>query len=63
MPSFEARSLEILEAVEGNPKKSSLLVDKLEAILDEAFNDYSREMELAVEFEQSETDRETEQKD
>lgn len=61
--SFEARSLEILEAVEGNPKKSSLLVDKLEAILDEAFNDYSREMELAVEFEQSETDRETEQKD
>lgn len=53
--AFEARSLEIIEAMEGNPKKSSALVDKLEAILDEAFNDYSREMELTVEFEESDT--------
>lgn len=61
--AFEARSLEIIEAVEGSPKKASALVDRLEAILDEAFNDYSRELELTVEFEQTETDRETEQKD
>lgn len=49
--AFEARSLEIAEAVDGNPKKAAGLVEILEAILDEGFNEYSREMEFNVEFE------------
>lgn len=52
--AFEARALEIIDAVDGNPKKSARLTELLETILDEAFNEYSREMELTVEFEQSE---------
>lgn len=50
--AFEARSMEIIEAVEGTPKKSAALIDLLENILDEAFNEYSREMEFVVEFKQ-----------
>lgn len=52
--AFEARGLEIIEKVEGNPKKAAALVDLLEAIFDEALNAYSREMELTVEFEKPE---------
>ncbi len=53
--SFEARSLEIIEAVDGNPKKSASLVELLEQIFDEALNGYSREMEFEVEFELTDT--------
>lgn len=56
--SLEARSLDIVASVDGNFKKAASLVELLEAILDEAFNDYSREMELTVEFMEQENDRE-----
>lgn len=49
--AFEARSLEIIEAIEGNPKKAQALIDLLETIFDEALNAYSREMELTIQFE------------
>lgn len=51
---FEARSLEIIEAVEGNPRKSAVLIELLEKIFDEALNAYSCEMELTVQFEMPE---------
>lgn len=50
--AFEARALEILEAVEGNPKKALLLVEKLEAIFAETLNEYARKMDFVVEFEE-----------
>ena len=53
--AFEVKNLEIIEAVDGNPKKSSSLVDLLEKIFDEAFNIYSREMDFTVEFEDIES--------
>ncbi len=46
--AFEARSLDLVADVEGNPRKAPLLVERLEAILDEAFNEYSREMPIEV---------------
>lgn len=46
--AFEAQHLDLVALVEGNPKKGAALVEKLEAILDEALNEYSREMEFEV---------------
>lgn len=48
--AFESRNLDLVDAVEGNPKKGAALVELLEGILDEALNEYSGEMEFAVTF-------------
>lgn len=48
--AFEAKSLDIVSIVDGNPKKASSLIEYLETLLDEAFNEYSREMEFEVVF-------------
>lgn len=48
--ALEAKSLDIISALDGNPKKSLPLQELLEGILDEAFNSYSREMEFELEF-------------
>ncbi|MDE7063908.1 MAG: hypothetical protein K2O70_00330, partial [Desulfovibrionaceae bacterium] len=48
----EARHLDLVALVEGNPKKGAALVEKLEALLDEVLNEYSRELEFEVTFEQ-----------
>lgn len=49
--AFEARHLDLVALVDGNPKKGAALVEKLETLLDEALNEYSREMEFEVTFE------------
>lgn len=48
--AFEARNLDMVEAVDGNPKKGATMVECLEQILDEALNEYSQEMEFEVTF-------------
>lgn len=48
--AFESAALDILAAVDGNPKKALVLTEQLEKILDDALNDYSREMEFEVTF-------------
>ena len=48
--ALEAKSLDIISVIDGNPKKSLPLQELLEGILDEAFNSYSREMEFELEF-------------
>lgn len=49
--AFEAQHLDLVALVDGNPRKGAALVEKLEAMLDEALNEYSREMEFEVTFE------------
>lgn len=46
--AFEARVLELVDAVDGNPKKAATLGERLEVLLDEALGEYSREMEFEV---------------
>jgi hypothetical protein len=48
--AFEARGLDIIAAVSGNPLKGVALTDILEGILDDALNEYSREMEFEITF-------------
>lgn len=48
--AFEAQNLDLVAAVEGNPKKGAALIERMEVILDEAMNEYSREMEFEVTF-------------
>lgn len=48
--AFEARNLDLVAAVDGNPRKGAALIEALEGIFDEAFNEYSREMEFEVTF-------------
>ena len=48
--AFEARALDIIALVEGSPKKAAPLIELLEALLEEALGEYSREMEIIVEF-------------
>lgn len=48
--AFEAQNLDLVAAVDGNPKKGAALVERMEVILDEAFNEYSRDMEFEVTF-------------
>ncbi|MBQ3060460.1 MAG: hypothetical protein IJD16_09155 [Desulfovibrio sp.] len=55
--AFEAHSLDLIDTVEGNPKKSVALTGKLETMLEEALNEYSREMEFEVTF-AAESDKE-----
>ena len=54
--AFEAQGLDIVSLVEGNPKKCTALIERLESILDEALNEYSREMEFEVTFEAAQAD-------
>ncbi len=54
--AFEAQHLDLVALVDGNPKKGAALVEKLEALLDEALNEYSREMEFEVAFEAAQAD-------
>lgn len=49
--AFEAKALELIEAVEGNPKKATALITALANIFDEALNGYSHELEIVVQFE------------
>ena len=49
--TFEAQHLDLVALVDGNPKKGAALMERLEAMLDEALNEYSREMEFEVAFE------------
>lgn len=53
--AFEAQGLDIVSLVEGNPKKCTTLIERLESILDEALNEYSREMEFEVTFTEEES--------
>lgn len=46
--AFEARNLDLVALVDGNPKKAVTLVEALERICDDALNEYSREMEFEV---------------
>ena len=48
--AFEARNLDIVATVDGNPKKNAALTEMLEGILDEALHEYSREMEFEITF-------------
>ncbi|MEG2173808.1 MAG: hypothetical protein RRY29_11220, partial [Desulfovibrionaceae bacterium] len=48
--SLEAHILDIVSAAGGDPKKATAVLERLESLLDEAFNDYSREMEFEVTF-------------
>ena len=48
--AFEARNLDLVATVDGNPRKGAALIEALEGIFDEAFNEYSREMEFEVTF-------------
>ncbi len=48
--AFEAQHLDLVALVDGNPRKGAALVERLEAMLDEALNEYSREMEFEVTF-------------
>ncbi|MFV0421617.1 hypothetical protein [Oleidesulfovibrio sp.] len=48
--NLEAQVLDLVSAVDGNPKKSSLMLEKLDELLDEALNEYSREIEFDVAF-------------
>lgn len=55
--AFEARNLDIITLVEGNPKKSAALVELLEEMLDEALHEYSREMTFEVVFVEEENEK------
>lgn len=48
--TLEAHILDIVATAGGEPKKASATMERLEGILDEAFNEYSREMEFEVTF-------------
>lgn len=48
--NLEAHILDIVSAAGGDPKKSAAVLEGLERILDEALNEYSREMEFEVTF-------------
>lgn len=54
--AFEAQHLDLVALVDGNPKKGAALVERLEAMLDESLNEYSREMEFEVAFEAEQTE-------
>ena len=47
---FEARSLDVIALVEGNPKKSGPFVEHIEQVIDEAMNEYAKPIEIEVTF-------------
>ncbi len=48
--AFEAHGLEIVSLVDGNPKKMNAFFERVNRLLDEAFNEYSKEMDYEVVF-------------
>lgn len=48
--AFEAHGLDLIALVDGNPKKAAALIEFLEKLLEESFNEYSRPMEFEIEF-------------
>lgn len=48
--AFEARALELVETAGGDPCKAAALTRALEQLVDEALNDYAREMEIVVDM-------------
>ncbi|GFM33304.1 hypothetical protein [Desulfovibrio subterraneus] len=48
--AIEVQVLELINVVEGNPNHSHTLINMLESIIDTALHEYSREMEIEVEF-------------
>lgn len=48
--AFGARNLDLVAAVDGNPKKAPALLELLAGVQDEALNEYSWEMEFQVTF-------------
>ena len=48
--AFEARSLDVIALVEGNPKKSGPFVEHIEQVIDEAMNEYAKPIEIEVTF-------------
>lgn len=48
--ALEARGLDIISLVEGNPRRAQELSLFLEKVLDEAMNEYASPLELTVEF-------------
>ncbi len=59
--AFEARCLDLIDTVEGNPKKSVALTNKLETMLEEALNEYSREMEFELTPSEDESNDDTQE--
>ena len=47
---FEARSLDVIALVEGNPKKSGPFVEHIEQVIGEAMNEYAKPIEIEVTF-------------
>lgn len=52
--ALEARGLDIISLVEGNPRRAQELSLFLEKVLDEAMNEYASPLELTVEFSEAE---------
>ncbi len=48
--AFEAQSLDVIEVVEGNPKKSGSLIERIEQIIDESMSEYAKPVEIDVTF-------------
>lgn len=48
--AFEAQILDIISLAEGNPQRSVQLIDRIESLVDEAMSEYSREIQLDVDF-------------
>ena len=48
--ALEARSLDVIALVEGNPKKSGPFVEHIEQVIDEAMNEYAKPIEIEVTF-------------
>lgn len=52
--AFEVNAIELVELVEGNPKKTNTLKQKLTEIFETSLAEYAKEMEIEVIFTQNE---------
>ena len=48
--AFEVYAIDFVDIVEGNPKKSTQLIEKLEYIFDETMNEYSQPIDFEMHF-------------
>ena len=48
--AFEAQALDVIELVEGNPKRSGPLVERFDQIVDESMSEYAKPVEIEVTF-------------
>lgn len=53
--AFEVSAVELVELVEGNPKKTNSMKQKLTEIFETALSEYAKEMEIDVIFQNEET--------